>query len=163
MSDTESYVYRYSWDKEDLSQYPWKEHYVKQPEVLAYLNHVADKHDLRKDMRFNTQLLDAHWDDAKHRWNLKVTGDKMISTRYLVTGLGLLSKQNYPDIPGINSFEGDIHHTAKWPKGYAVEGKRVGVIGSGSTGVQVRSGSINDHVVHSDIEIAGHHRDWTKG
>lgn len=108
MSDTESYVYRYSWDKEDLASYPWKEHYVKQPEVLAYLNHIADRHDLRKDMRFNTQMLGAHWDDANNRWNIKITGDKVITARYLVTGLGLLSKQNYPDIPGIDSFEGDV-------------------------------------------------------
>lgn len=108
MSDTESYVYRFSWDKEDLTNYPWKEHYVKQPEVLAYLKHVVEKHDLRKDMRFNTQLLGAHWDDIRHRWNIKTTGDRVITARYLVTGLGLLSKQNYPDIPGIASFEGDV-------------------------------------------------------
>lgn len=108
MSDTESYVYRFSWDTDDLASYPWKEHYVKQPEVLAYLNHVADKHGLRKDMRFNTQLLGANWDDANHRWNIKVTGDIIITARYLVTGLGLLSKQNYPNIPGIHSFEGDV-------------------------------------------------------
>lgn len=153
MSDTESYVYRYSWDKEDLSNYPWKEHYVKQPEVLAYLNHVADKHDLRKDMRFNTQLQDAHWDDNSKRWNLKITGGKTITSRYLVTGLGLLSKQNYPDIPGIDSFQGDIHHTAKWPKGYSVEGKRVGVIGSGSTGVQVSRVSTISSQACSDYEL----------
>lgn len=108
MSDTESYVYRFSWDKEDLESYPWKEHYVKQPEVLAYLNHTVDKHNLRKDMRFNTQLLGAHWDDTNHKWNIKVTGDTVITARYLITALGLLSKQNYPDIEGINSFKGDV-------------------------------------------------------
>lgn len=108
MSDTESYVYRFSWDKDDLASYPWKEHYVKQPEVLAYLNHTVDKHDLRKDMLFNTQLLGAQWNDVDHLWDIKITGDKFLRARYLVTGLGLLSKQNYPDIPGMNSFKGDV-------------------------------------------------------
>jgi cation diffusion facilitator CzcD-associated flavoprotein CzcO len=108
MSDTESYVYRFSWDKEDLENYPWKEHYVKQPEVLAYLNHTVDKHDLRKDMRFNTPMTGAHWDDSKGRWEIQTGGDKTISAKYLITSLGLLSKQNYPDIPGIHDFKGDV-------------------------------------------------------
>ncbi|EME49158.1 hypothetical protein DOTSEDRAFT_68033 [Dothistroma septosporum NZE10] len=137
MSDTESYVYRFSWDKDDLQQHPWKEHYVKQPEVLAYLQHVAKKHDLYKDMRFNTEMSGASWDDEQRCWRITVKGDQQLTARYLITGLGLLSKTNYPDIPGIHSFGGDIHHTAKWPKDFPLEGKRVGVIGCGSTGVQV--------------------------
>ncbi|EME89295.1 uncharacterized protein MYCFIDRAFT_26387 [Pseudocercospora fijiensis CIRAD86] len=136
MSDTESYVYRYSWDKEDLESYPWF-HYVKQPEVLKYLNHVTDKYGLRKDMRFNTQMLGADWDDGRKGWNIELSGGSKVHARYLVTCLGLLSKQNIPDIPGLSNFQGDVHHTAKWPKDFALEGKRVGVIGNGSTGVQV--------------------------
>jgi cation diffusion facilitator CzcD-associated flavoprotein CzcO len=108
MSDTESYVYRFSWDKEDLETYPWKEHYVKQPEVLAYLKHTVDKHDLRKDMRFNTQMMGANWNDAERRWLIKTSGGQTISARYLITSLGLLSKQNYPEIPGIHDFQGDV-------------------------------------------------------
>ncbi|SMQ50122.1 unnamed protein product [Zymoseptoria tritici ST99CH_3D7] len=142
MSDTESYVYRFSWDKEDLQEYPWPEHYVKQPEVLAYLNHTVDKHDLRKDMRFNTAMKGAKWNDSTGRWEIETQegdcgGEKTISARYLITSLGLLSKQNYPDIPGIHDFRGDLHHTAKYPKDFPLEGKKVAVIGSGSTGVQV--------------------------
>ena len=137
MSDTESMVYRFSWDKDDLKNYPWKEHYVKQPEVLAYLEHVVEKYDLRKDMRFNTQMVGADWSDSDQRWHLTVSGEKTLTCCYLVTGLGLLSKQNYPDIPGIDSYEGEMHHTAKWPKDFSFAGKRVGVIGNGSTGVQV--------------------------
>lgn len=137
MSDTESYVYRFSWDRDDLLNYPFKEHYVKQPEVLAYLEHVVRKHDLRKHMRFNTAMLSADWDDKKQQWQITTTGDVKIQAKYVITGLGLLSKQNYPDIPGLDSFKGDMHHTAKWPRDYSVEGKRVGVIGCGSTGVQV--------------------------
>lgn len=138
MSDTESYVYRFSWDKDDLASYHWGEHYVKQPDVLAYLEHVVERHDLRRDMRFETQLVGANWNDDDETWDLKVSsGTGKLRCRYLITGLGLLSKQNYPDIPGLDSFQGELHHTAKWPKGLNLTGKRVGVVGCGSTGVQV--------------------------
>lgn len=137
MSDTESYIYRFSWDKEDLKEYPFKEHYVKQPEVLAYLEHVVERHDLRKDMQFNTQMLGAQWNDQQQNWQIKITGDKELTARYLITGLGLLSKQNFPDLKGIDTFTGEMHHTGKWPKGLSLNNKRVGVIGCGSTGVQV--------------------------
>ncbi|CAK3886051.1 Baeyer-Villiger monooxygenase [Lecanosticta acicola] len=137
MSDTESYVYRYSWDRDDLSSYPWPEHYVKQPEVLAYLRHVTDKYHLRADMRFETELSSARWDDSGQRWSLVLNRDRNVTARYLILGLGILSKTNYPDIPGIRDFQGEIHHTAKWPKDIELEGKDVGVLGTGSTGVQV--------------------------
>ena len=137
MSDTESYIYRYSWDKEDLLQYHWKEHYVKQPEVLAYLEHVADRYELRKHMHFNTELIDAHWDEPTHNWVIQTSTGNEYRVRYLVTALGLLSKTNYPDYPGINLFKGEMYHTGKWPREHDFRNKRVGVIGNGSTGVQV--------------------------
>lgn len=137
LPDQESYIYRFSWDKEDLLSYPWKEHYVKQPEVLAYLNHVVDKYDLRKYMQLNTELLSADWDDLKHVWRIQVSTGETFAARYLVTALGLLSKQNYPDINGIDRYKGEMYHTAKWPQGFDFTGKRAGVIGCGSTGVQV--------------------------
>ena len=137
MSDTESFVYRFSWDKEDLQSYPWTHHYVKQPDVLAYLRHVVDRHDLRKDMQFNTELLSAKWDDTSKFWRVELSTGKTIRVRYLVTALGLLSKANFPDIPGINSFRGRMVHTARWPKDLDITNKRVGIIGNGSTGVQV--------------------------
>ena len=87
-------------------------------------------------MRFNTALEFANWSDSDERWHVTAGGSK-ITSRYLVTGLGLLSKTNLPDIPGIDSFQGDMYHTAKWPKDYDVTGKNVAVIGCGSTGVQV--------------------------
>lgn len=125
--------------------YPIEEHYVKQPETLAYLNHVTDKHDLRKDMVFNTELRGADWSDSDDRWHLtvsdpdsdEISDNKKLSARYVIAGLGLLSTTNFPDIPGLRSFEGDLHHTARWPKDYDVTGKSVGVIGCGSTGIQV--------------------------
>jgi cyclohexanone monooxygenase len=137
LPDQESYIYRFSWDKEDLLSYHWKEHYVKQPEVLAYLNHVVDKYDLRKYMQLNTELLSADWDDLKHAWRIEVSTGETFTARYLVTALGLLSKQNYPDINGIDRYKGEMYHTAKWPQGFDFTGKCAGVIGCGSTGIQV--------------------------
>jgi cyclohexanone monooxygenase len=137
MSDTESFVYRYSWDKEDLQTYPWSHHYVKQPDVLAYLMHVVDKYDLRKNMQFNTELLSADWNEEANVWNIELSTGETYVARYLVTALGLLSKPNYPDVPGLNSFKGEMCHTAAWRPEIQVMGKRVGVIGCGSTGIQV--------------------------
>jgi cation diffusion facilitator CzcD-associated flavoprotein CzcO len=133
----ESYIYRFSWDKEDLQSYPWANHYSKQADVLAYLNHVANKYDLKKHMQFNTELRSAEWDEEKNIWRIEVSTGETFTSRYLITALGLLSKQNYPDIKGIDKYKGEIHHTAKWPQGYDLTGKRAGVIGCGSTGVQV--------------------------
>ena len=137
MSDTESYIYRYSWDAEDLQTYPWSHHYVKQPEVLAYLEHVVEKHNLRKYMQFNTEMLSAEWDDEAVVWRVLVSTSETFVVRYLVTALGLLSKANYPDIKGLHTFQGEMVHTAKWRPGLDLAKKRVGVIGCGSTGVQV--------------------------
>lgn len=136
MSDSESFVYRYSWDKEDLTSYPWKDHYVKQPEVLAYLEHVVERYDLRKHMRFNTTLESATFNEDECIWEIE-TSSGAFKVRYMVTALGLLSKQNYPDIAGITSFSGELYHTGNWPKQHDFRNKRVGVIGCGSTGVQV--------------------------
>jgi len=137
MSDTESFVYRYSWDKDDLMTYPWSHHYVKQPEVLKYLEHVVDKHDLRKYMQFNTELISADWDADAIHWRIETSTGQTFMVRYLVTALGLLSKPNYPEIKGLDTFKGELTHTAAWRSNLSVEDKDVGVIGCGSTGVQV--------------------------
>ncbi|CAO2656676.1 Nn.00g054790.m01.CDS01 [Neocucurbitaria sp. VM-36] len=137
MSDTETYLYRYSWDLEDLRSYPWSTHYVYQPEILRYLQHITDKFDLRKHMHFNTELTTAKWDDESGRWIVGTSSGKTIKARYLVTALGLLSRQNLPDFEGINDFAGEMYHTGRWPESVDLRGKRVGVIGNGSTGVQV--------------------------
>ncbi|KAK7885119.1 hypothetical protein LTR67_010610 [Exophiala xenobiotica] len=137
MSDTESYVYRYSWDKEDLQQYPWTHHYVKQPDVLEYLEHVVERHDLRKYMHFKTEMQSAHWNESEKLWEVQVNTGILFKVKYLITALGLLSRPNYPDIPGIGTFKGTICHTAAWKSDIELKDKRVGVIGCGSTGVQV--------------------------
>jgi cyclohexanone monooxygenase len=137
MSDTESYVYRYSWDEDDLQTYPWTHHYVKQPDIMAYLRHVVKRHNLRQHMLFNTELMSAEWDDKQQAWQITTDVGAYFSARYLVTALGLLSRQNYPDIAGMGTFKGRRVHTADWTDDIEYAGKRVGVIGCGSTGIQV--------------------------
>lgn len=136
MSDTETYLYRYSWDREDLQTYPWTHHYVYQPEILKYLQHVVERHDLRKYMHFNCEMQTATWDESISRWRI-VSSKGNITARYLINSLGLLSKANYPNIPGRASFQGAFLHTASWDDTVELKGKRVGIIGNGSTGVQV--------------------------
>ncbi|KAH8778061.1 cyclohexanone monooxygenase [Hyaloscypha finlandica] len=137
MSDTESFVYRFTWDKEDLQTYPWTHHYIQGPDVLQYLEHVVERHDLRKHMAFNTELLSAEWSEPEKLWNVDVSTGIRYKVKYLITALGLLSRQNYPDIPGIDTFKGLKCHTAAWDDRIELKDKRVGVIGCGSTGVQV--------------------------
>ena len=134
---TESFLYRYSWDAEDLESYPWNRHYLQGPEILEYLEHVVERNGLRKHFQFGTQLTGATWDDTEERWTVQTSVGDTFKSRYLVTALGLLSKSNIPNIPGIESFKGQIHHTGQWPKGLDLRGKKVGVIGNGSTGTQV--------------------------
>ncbi|OJJ36329.1 hypothetical protein ASPWEDRAFT_109054 [Aspergillus wentii DTO 134E9] len=144
LSDTYSVVYRFSWDLEDLRKYPWKRNYVRQPEVLAYLQHVVERHDLRRHMQFNTKMTAADWDEDSQMWTIHTTQGTW-TARYLITAMGLLNTRNYPNIPGLDSFKGDLLHTSAWPEPYSLEGKRVGVIGNGSTGVQIIS-AVADHV-----------------
>ncbi|KAH6986425.1 hypothetical protein BKA56DRAFT_479577 [Ilyonectria sp. MPI-CAGE-AT-0026] len=148
MSDTESYLYRYSWDKDDLQTYPWTHHYVYQPEILAYLQHIVKKHDLRKYMQFNCEMKTADWDNSIQRWRVVCGDGQVVLARYLVNSLGLLSKANYPSIAGLSSFKGTLLHTATWDDSVKLDGKRVGIIGNGSTGVQVMTAvaPIVDHL-----------------
>lgn len=137
VSDTESYVYRYSFSGELLQKGRWKTRYLTQPEILDYMNEVADHYDLRRSYQFGTKVTATHFDDAAGLW--KVTTDKgqTVTAKYLITGLGLLSAVNKPNFKGIDSFKGQIMHTGAWAQDANLEGKRVGVIGTGSTGVQV--------------------------
>ena len=122
---------------EDLKSYPWNRHYLQGPEILEYLEHVVERNSLRKHFQFNTELTGATWSDAEERWTVETSVGDTFKPRYLVMALGLLSKSNIPNIPGIDSFKGEIHHTGRWPKGLDIRGKKVGVIGNGSTGTQV--------------------------
>ena len=136
-SDVHSFTYRYSWDKDLLQTHPWKNHYLTQPEVQAYLSRVVEKYDLRKYIRFNTQLKGASFNEEKGTWTVETTGEKSLTTHYLLTALGALTNKNYPNIKNFDSFEGEVYHTAAWPKEYDFRNKRVGIVGNGSTGSQL--------------------------
>ncbi len=135
--DSESHSYAYYFSKEILEEWEWSERYPEQPEIMRYLNYVADKLDLKRDIRFNTRVASARFDEHANRWHIATeTGDRYTAT-YLITAVGCLSSANIPDIPGLDSFAGDWYHTGQWPHdGVDFTGKRVGQIGTGSTGIQ---------------------------
>ncbi|PVH90843.1 FAD-dependent pyridine nucleotide-disulfide oxidoreductase [Periconia macrospinosa] len=141
-SDVHSHVYRYSWDKELLQSSPWENWYLTQPEVQRYLASVVDKHDLRRDIQFDTEVTGATWSEETSMWTVKTTTENEVFTcRFLITALGALSRKNYPDIKGMRDvFKGDMYHTASrrtWPSARDFRGKRVGIVGNGSTGSQL--------------------------
>jgi cation diffusion facilitator CzcD-associated flavoprotein CzcO len=135
-SDTEGFVYRYSFDKDLLQDYDWSTRYLEQEHILGYLNHVVDRFDLRRDIQLNTEVTGARFDEARNVWVVRTGSGGEYTARYLVNALGLLAKTNIPDIPGRDSFAGTLVHTNAWPEDLDITGKRVGVIGTGSTGSQ---------------------------
>lgn len=137
LSDTESFTYCYSWDKDLLQDWDISTRYVTQAQILNYINHVADRHELRKDIQFETEVTMAQFDEASNRWLISTNDGGQYSAKYLVTALGILSATNVPNIKGIDQFKGQLYHTADWPENANLAGKRVGVIGTGSTGTQV--------------------------
>ena len=135
-SDTEGFVYRYSFDKELLQEWDWTTRYLEQSEIEQYLNHVVDRFDLRRDIQLNTEVTGAVFDEQRKLWQVRVSTGEAFTSRYLVTALGLLAKSNIPNIPGRDSFGGTLVHTNAWPRDLDITGERVGVIGTGSTGTQ---------------------------
>jgi len=135
--DSESYSYGYSFSQELLDEWDWTEHFAAQPETERYLNHVADKLDLRRDIRFRSRVTAATWDEDRQVWEIALDDGARYSARYLVTAVGALSAPTLPRIPGVEDFRGEAYHTALWPKHpVSFAGKRVAVIGTGATGVQ---------------------------
>ncbi|MGJ3507977.1 flavin-containing monooxygenase [Enemella sp. A6] len=136
--DIESIYYCYSWDEELAREWQWSERYAAQPEILAYANRVADKHDLRSSFIFNTRVEAAEWDDEARRWTVRTSDGETWSARFVVLGVGALSAANIPDMPGLANYTGAIYHTGQWPhEGVDFSGLKVGVIGTGSSGIQV--------------------------
>jgi cation diffusion facilitator CzcD-associated flavoprotein CzcO len=136
--DSESYTYGYAFDEALLQDWNWSEHFAPQAETLRYLNHVADRFDLRRDIRFNSRVAAAYWDEAQRRWNIRLEDGLRFDCRYLVTAVGPLSADTLPRIPGTERFRGQSFHTYRWPhEPVDFAGKRVAVIGTGATGVQV--------------------------
>ncbi|MDX2158223.1 MAG: NAD(P)/FAD-dependent oxidoreductase [Hyphomicrobiaceae bacterium] len=135
--DSESYSYQYSFSKELLQEWSWQEHFAPQPETLSYLNHVADKFDLRKDIQFRSRVKSAHWQDTHRFWSITLEDGSKHTARFLVTAVGPLSAPTMPRIEGVDTFKGEAYHTGTWPHHpVSFEGKRVAVIGTGATGVQ---------------------------
>ena len=136
--DTNTLEYSYSFDEVLQQEWEWPERYPSQPEILEYLQHVADRFNLRPDIAFNTRVDAAIFDEATNRWRLRTGDGTALSARFLIMATGCLSEPNIPAIEGMDSFNGPIHHTARFPhEGLDFNGKRVGVIGTGSSGVQV--------------------------
>jgi cation diffusion facilitator CzcD-associated flavoprotein CzcO len=135
--DSESHSYSYYFSEELLKEWTWSERYPEQPEILRYLNHVADRFDLRRDIRFNARVTSASWDEAANRWRVATEAGERFTAKFLITAVGCLSTANVPNIPGLETFEGRWYHTGRWPhEGVDFAGKRVGQIGTGSTGIQ---------------------------
>ena len=135
--DSESYSYGYSFSKELLEEWSWSEHFAGQPETLRYLNLVADKFDLRRDIQFRSRVTAAIWDEPTRSWNVTLADDSRFRTRFLITAIGPLSTPTMPRIEGVDTFQGQSFHTARWPhEPVDFTGQRVAVIGTGATGVQ---------------------------
>lgn len=138
--DSESYSYGYSFSKELLQEWSWSEHFAGQPETHEYLNYVVDKFDLRRDMQFNCRVSAARFDEAGNRWVVCLEDGRELTCRILLTAIGMLSAATMPRIDGVEDFEGEAFHTYYWPQEpLDLAGKRVAVIGTGATGVQVIS------------------------
>ncbi len=135
--DTESYIYCYSFSKELLNEWTWSGKYPEQAELLSYLEHVADRFDLRKDVAFETRVIAADWDEETALWTVRTDKGEEYVCQYFISGMGTLASAPYqPNLPGIEDFKGRWCHTGAWPEDLDLKGKRVAVIGTGSTGVQ---------------------------
>ena len=149
--DSQAYVYQYWFSDDLLNEWDWSERFPAQEETERYLNHVADKFDLRSNIRFKTRVTGASFDESTQRWIVATDDGQTVSAQFLIMGTGGLSVPMLPPFPGRERFKGQIVHTAQWPKdGVDLKGKRVGVIGTGATGIQVIQ-TIADQVGHLTV------------
>jgi cation diffusion facilitator CzcD-associated flavoprotein CzcO len=131
--DVQSHLYSFSFEPNPK----WTREFAPQREILAYLEHCADKYDLRRHLRCNAELMKAHFDERRGIWNVTLKDGGRLSARFLVSGCGGLSKPSYPNIKGLARFQGAQFHTARWRHDYALAGKKVAVIGTGASAIQV--------------------------
>jgi cyclohexanone monooxygenase len=135
--DIESIDYSYSFSDDLQQEWEWSERYASQPEILRYLNHVADRFDLRRDIQFETRVQAAHFDETAAHWTIETDRGDRVSAPFCIMATGCLSAAQVPGIPGLDRFEGRWYHTGHWPhEGVDFTGQRVGVIGTGSSGIQ---------------------------
>ncbi|KAL4865915.1 hypothetical protein BDV12DRAFT_210795 [Aspergillus spectabilis] len=146
--DSESYSYGFSWSQEVLNEWSWTEHFAAQPETLRYCEFLVDKFDLARDMQFDTRVTAAHYQDSSTSWLLTDSEGNTYTSRWLITCMGILNNYTLPNIPGVHDFQGQRIHTARWPhEPVSFEGKRVGIIGTGATGIQA---------IQEIVKTAGH-------
>jgi cation diffusion facilitator CzcD-associated flavoprotein CzcO len=144
--DSESYTYGYSFSRELLDEWHWKERFSGQPENLRYLNHVTDRFDLRKYMQFNAKVLAMQFDEAELIWRLQIDDGRELTCRFVILTIGLLSTPTLPRLEGVDSFKGRSFHTFYWPhEPVEMKGKKVAIIGTGATAIQI-IGEIADKV-----------------
>jgi cyclohexanone monooxygenase len=135
--DVESMQYSYSFSDELQQEWRWSERYAPQPEILKYANHVADRFDLRRDIQFDTRIESCVFDDDANIWSVTTSDAKTVTARFVVLATGCLSNARKPDIKGLESFKGPVYHTGNWPhEAVDFTGLRVGIIGTGSSGIQ---------------------------
>ena len=135
--DSESHAYWFTFDPDLMKGWEWSERYPEQPEILRYLNYVADRYDLRRSIQFNTRVTGVRFDAAANRWHVRTAAGESFTTKFVIAAVGCLSTANVPKIPGLERFKGTWYHTGEWPHdGVDFAGKRVGMIGTGSTGIQ---------------------------
>ncbi len=136
--DVESLQYSYSFSEELQQEWQWTERYPRQEEILRYINHVADRFDLRRDIALNTRASAAHYDEGRQRWSVRTEGGERFEARFLISAAGCLSAARIPEVTGLSSFQGPWYHTGNWPhQAVDFSGQRVGVIGTGSSGIQL--------------------------
>ncbi len=135
--DVESVLYSYSFSEELQQEWSWSHRYAAQPEILAYLDHVADRFDLRCDIQLETTVTGMAFGDATQRWTVELDGSDTVTATFVVMAGGILANSIVPDIPGLEDFAGAVVHTGSWPaEGVELAGKRVGIVGTGSSGIQ---------------------------
>ena len=135
--DVDSLEYSFSFDNDLQQDWKWPERYGTQPEILRYINHVADRFDLRRDIQFSTRVRSAVFSNKTHLWTLKTDKGDTVTSPYVIMATGNLSTPRTPNYPGLESFKGQWYHTGLWPQdGVDFTGLRVGIIGTGSSGVQ---------------------------
>ena len=136
--DVESMEYSYSFDPELEQEWVWPDKYSKQSDILRYANHVAERYDLLKDIQFETRIKSAFYDRDTNTWTIETTEGQKVRAQYCIMAVGNLSTPRVPDFKGVDSFKGDWYHSGLWPKEEVdFSGKRVGIIGTGSTAIQI--------------------------
>ncbi len=153
--DSESHAYQYFFSEEIYKNWSWSERFPAQPEIERWMHYITERLDLRRDIQFNTKIKSAHFDEVSTRWILTTEQGQTIDSQFVVTCCGMLSAPLTSLFPGEETFKGQLFHTARWPKQPVdFEGKRVGVVGTGATGIQVIQ-TIVDKVDHLTVLVTG--------